>query len=175
MDYSLINIETERLRFRKVDISDSKEWIKLFNSPKVAEHLGLDTSLPAETLNKMWFDKVFYRYDYNLGFMNAVILKESDQLIGQSGLLIQDIEGVEELEISYSVLPEFAGNGYALEAAQACKSYAKENNLADELISVINTDNYASEKVAKKNGMTLYRTIQRYKGGSDVNIYRVRL
>lgn len=166
--------ETARLLFRKVTWDDLEIWENLFVSDDVATFLGLDPALSAKELALKFFDKVFHRYENNLGGMNALVDKESNRLIGQCGLLIQDIEGESRLEVGYSILPEFWQKGYAFEAANACKNYAFENGFVDQLISVINLDNIGSEKVALKNGMTLERTLASYKEGGPVNIFSIQ-
>jgi len=94
-----------------------------------------------------------------------------EELIGQCGLLLQNIDGVEELEIGYHVLPEHWGKGYAIEAARTWKDYAFKNRISPSLISMIHVDNKASRKVAEKNGMivdkeTVYKDL-------PVVIYRI--
>jgi RimJ/RimL family protein N-acetyltransferase len=74
------------------------------------------------------------------------------------GLLIQTVDGIEEVEIGYSVMPAFRNKGYATEAAIKCKEYAFENNLRDSLISIIAVKNLESQKVALKNNMQLEKT-----------------
>ncbi len=171
-NYLLEGLETERLRFRKVSWDDFEEWSTLFVSDEVAKFLGLDPLLSARELTQLWFDKTFHRYENGLGSMNALIDKESGRLVGQSGLLVQDIEGDRFMEVSYSILPEFWRKGYAFEAANACKNYAFEQNLAEKLISVIEPDNIGSENVALKNGMTLERHIPEYKG-APFNVFSI--
>ena len=158
-NYLLENFETERLRFRKLTWDDFDAWTKLFVSDDVAIFLGLDPKLSATELTQFWFDKTFNRYEKNLGSMNALVDKKTNRLIGQSGLLIQTIEDEQRLEVSYSILPEFWRQGFAFEAASACKKHAFENEWAENLISVIEPANIGSEKVALKNGMTLEKTI----------------
>ena len=103
--------------------------------------------------------------------MNALILKETGELVGICGLLVQVVDDVEELEIGYSVLPKFWLQGYAFEAAQKCKEYAFVNKFSDSLISIIHVDNIPSQKVALKNGMYLDKTTD-YKD-NPVHIFRV--
>lgn len=158
-NYLLENFETERLRFRKLSWDDFDDWSELFVLDEVAVFLGLDPKLSQKELTQKWFDKTFHRYENNLGSMNALIDKKTNRLIGQSGLLIQDIEGEQRMEVSYSILPEFWRQGYAFEAANACKNHAFEQNWSDNLVSVIEPENIGSEKVAIKNGMTLEKTV----------------
>jgi RimJ/RimL family protein N-acetyltransferase len=169
-NYLLENLETQRLRFHKLTLDYFDEWQKLFISDDVALFLGLDPKLSAKELTQIWFDKTLNRYEKNLGSMNVLIHKETNRLIGQTGLLIQDIEGERRLEISYSILPEFWKQGYAFESANACLHHAFEQNWSDNLISQIDPNNIGSEKVARKNGMTLEKTIQDEKG-NPLNIF----
>lgn len=103
--------------------------------------------------------------------MNALIHKETDELMGMCGLLVQTVDGQEELEIGYSILPKHWRNGYAIEAAKKCKEYAFANNFRDSLISIIHIDNIPSQEVALKNGMHLSKTTV-YKN-NPVHIFRV--
>jgi [ribosomal protein S5]-alanine N-acetyltransferase len=170
--YLLTGQETERLSFKLVTIDYYDEWLPLFREENVAAFLGMDTNFTPEECCKTWFEKSLMRYEKNLGGMNVVIDKQNGRLIGQCGLLIQEVEGKERLEIGYSMLPEFWGKGYASEAAIKCKEFAFDNNLADSLISIVHPDNIGSETVARKNGMQLEKYLADYKG-MPVNIFRV--
>jgi len=167
MKYLLTGQETERLKFRLLKPEDFNSWVDLFKTNNVAEYLQLDPKLSESELCKIWFDKAFYRYENDLGGLNALIDKKTNRLVGQCGLLIQNIENIERLEIGYSILPEFWNQGYASEAAIKCKNYAFENNFADSLISMIHIDNLSSEKVALKNGMTFEKRLNSF------NIFRI--
>lgn len=73
--------------------------------------------------------------------------------------MVREVESNFEIEIAYSILQEFRGNGYALESAQKCKDFAFENNFHDRLVSIIVPENRPSKNVAVKNGMKLSRQI----------------
>jgi RimJ/RimL family protein N-acetyltransferase len=170
----LVGEETERLSFRKVEESDFAAWMQFCEEKDALKYIFSKEDLmlsPSQKCEK-WFEKVFYRYANNLGGMNALIEKSSGKLVGQCGLLIQTIDGIEELEIGYSLKSDFRGKGYAVEAAQKCKTYAQANKLSDSLISVIIPENHASIAVATKNGMTLDKITMQY--GDTVAIYRVK-
>ena len=56
-------------------------------------------------------------------------------------------------------------NGYATEAAKACKKYAFETLDRDEVCSIIRDTNAASRNVAVRNGMTVAdHWIKHYRG-----------
>lgn len=172
--YSLEGHETERLLFRPVQESDFDTWLEFCKYPKSLDYIFSQEQLavqdPVERC-KMWFTRVFYRYENGLGGMNALIDKQTNELVGQCGLLIQTIDDLEELEIGYSLMPAHRGKGYALEAAKKCKEFAFENNLRSSLISTIHVNNNASVKVAIANGMRLDKTT--INNGDPVNIYRI--
>jgi len=167
MKYLLTGQETERLKFRLLKPEDFNCWMDLFKAKNVTKYLQLDPKLSESELCKIWFDKAFHRYENDLGGLNVLIDKKTNRLVGQCGLLIQNIEKIERLEIGYSLLPEFWNQGFASEAAIKCKNYAFENNFADSLISMIHIDNLSSEKVALKNGMSFEKKLNSF------NIFRI--
>lgn len=171
MKYLLEKEETQRLHFRLLEESDFNDWLSLFKGKNVATFLGLDAKFSERELCQLWFDKVFNRYENDLGGMNVLIDKQTHKLIGQCGLLIQTVENKTLLEIGYSILPKYWNQGYASEASQKCKNYAFENHLADSLISIVHIDNISSEKVTLKNGMRLEKSIN-YKE-NPVNIFKI--
>jgi len=68
---------------------------------------------------------------------------------------MQEVDGVEEVEIGYHIRRDLWGQGLATEAAQACRDYGFSQLGFDKLISLINPANIASRRVAEKNGMRL--------------------
>lgn len=153
----LFGEETERLLFRKVKPTDFEAWLEFCREKDALKYIfsQADQLLPPEEKCHKWFDRVQNRYENQLGGMNALIEKSTGKLVGQTGLLIQTIDGVEELEIGYSLLAAHRGKGFAIEAAQKCKQVAIERQAADSLISVIIPENVTSIAVAEKNGMKL--------------------
>ena len=168
--YLLENQSSERLLFRELKPSDFEDWLPFYHNPKSTQFWD---GLPIDPIEacQTQFDRVFERYEHNLGGMNALLLKETGDLVGICGLLVQEVDGIEELEIGYSVLPKFWLRGFALEAAQKCKDFAFTNDFSDSLISIIHVDNVPSQKVALKNGMRLEKTTI-YKD-NPVHIFRV--
>jgi len=172
MKYLLTGETTERLEFRLLATSDFDAWLPLFKAENIVPFLGLDPKLTVRERCEFWFNKAFARYENDQGGMNVLIDKTTGKMVAQAGLLIQNIEGVERMEVGYSVLPEHWGKGFAFEAAQKCKNFAFENNFVTSLMSMVHVDNLGSEKVAIRNSMTLEQYIDCYEG-IPVNIFSI--
>lgn len=172
MNLLLEGQESERLLFRKLIHSDFDSWLPFHENPlsnQFWEGLPKDPVIACEK----WFAKAFHRYENQLGGMNVLINKKTNEFVGQCGLLIQTVDEIKELEIGYSILPNHWQKGYATEAARKCKAYAKKNNFAESLISIIHIDNIPSQKVAINNGMSLDKTT--VYDHNPVHIFRIVL
>lgn len=173
-NYSLEGQETKRLLFRRITEHDFEIWLEFCKYPDSLKYIFSQEQLKVEDpieRCRMWFNRVFHRYENGLGGMNALVDKQTGEFVGQCGLLIQTIDDIEELEIGYSIMPSYRGKGFASEAASRCKEFAFENDYTTSLISVIVPENLDSIKVAMNNGMKLSKTT--ISNGDLVNIYRV--
>ncbi len=169
--FLMAGVQTERLQFRKVSKADFPAWLPFWEDPESTRYWAGLPAAPPDACKEQ-FQRIFERYELGLGGMNALVNKESGELVGLCGLLVQQVDQEEALEIGYSILPRFRRQGYASEAAQACKIRAFTQGWATSLISIIHVDNLTSQQVAKNNGMRLDKATI-YKD-NPVYIYRVR-
>ena len=72
------------------------------------------------------------------------------------------------LEVGYLFCKEFWHQGYATEAAAACRDYAFEILNAGEVYSIIRDNNTASRNVAKGNGMKIRGSFVKHYYGIDM-------
>ncbi|MDO6517843.1 GNAT family N-acetyltransferase [Zobellia uliginosa] len=170
MDLLLEKETTERLLFRKVSPSDFETWLPFHQDKRSSEFWDGLPSDPKVACQQQ-FDRIFERYEKQLGGMNALISRSTEDFIGLCGLLKQTVDDIDELEIGYSILPKYWQQGYATEAARQCKTYATKHQLAPSLISIIHVDNLPSQKVALNNGMHLEKTTTY--NTNPVHIFRV--
>jgi [ribosomal protein S5]-alanine N-acetyltransferase len=173
MKFLLDGCETERLLFRLVHPEDAEAWLDFMSKEEAIWFLALRPEDSPQERCRKWFARIEERYANNLGGMNALVERKTGSLIGQAGLLVQHVDGVCELEVAYSILPDYWNNGYASEAARACRDVAFQRQFSDSLISIIHLENFASQQVADRNGMnvdkqTLFREM-------PVLIYRITL
>ncbi len=151
----LENHLTKRLRFRSLEYRDKDPLVEFFSNPEATEFLFIREE--PDTCIDSWIERQIERYQkFDLGLC-GIELRSTSELIGQCGLLWQEIDGRPELEIGYHFIPRFWGKGYASEAAKACKDFAFEHELAPHLISIIHPDNFKSQEVARRNNMTLWK------------------
>lgn len=147
--------ESERLIYRKLTVDDIPDWVSFFANNDMLRFVGITTDEPHEELSKKWIEKQLDRYrDEGLGML-AVIEKSSGKLIGLTGIIPRELDGTNYLEIGYSYKPEYWGKGFASEASQQMKKFAFDSGLTNELISIIDIDNYPSQAVARKNNMEI--------------------
>ncbi|SFR52860.1 Protein N-acetyltransferase, RimJ/RimL family [Robiginitalea myxolifaciens] len=169
-NYLLEGFETERLLLRCFRPEDQQKWLEFFLDPSSTAYWEGIPADPEQACREQ-FERLFERYEKGLGGMNALIEKSSDQLAGMCGLLVQDIDGIQELEIGYSLLTPFRGKGYASEAARLCRDTAFENRWTPSLISIIHRDNTPSMRVAE--GLGMKRDKQTVYKDNPVWIYRI--
>lgn len=157
-----MRLETKRLYMREMDQGDFASLCKILQDEQTM--YAYEGAFSKDEVQE-WLDRQMSRYQkWNFGLW-AVILKESGEMIGQCGLTMQPWKEREVLEIGYLFERRYWHNGYAIEAAKACKKYAFEKLKADEISSIIRDTNIASQKVAIKNGMAIAdKWVKHYRG-----------
>lgn len=143
-------LETERLYLRELEGSDYDSLCKILQDPEVMYAYEGPFS-DAEV--REWLERQQARYQ-KWGFgLWAAVRKTGDELIGQCGLTMQPWKGREVLEIGYLFQRSYWHQGYAIEAASACKEYGFRMLHASEVCSIIRDTNIPSQNVALRNGM----------------------
>ena len=144
-------LETDRLFLREFIDSDFTDLCEILQDKDVM--YAYEHSFSEDEV-KSWYNRLLVGHYEKYGFgLWAVIHKETNELLGQCGLTIQDINGIEYLEIGYSFKKKHWHKGYAVESALGCKNYAFEKLKAEKVYSIIRDSNITSQKVAKRIGM----------------------
>jgi RimJ/RimL family protein N-acetyltransferase len=141
------------------------------SDPDVMHHY--EAPLSREQSQKA-LDNALAAYDKRGYSVLAVERKSDGAFLGHVGLLHwDDVDGREDVEVAYMLLPAYWGQGYATEAARACKDWAFEHLSVDRVVSFIVTANEPSIKVAERNGMTRLKRLDENRFGSPIYVYGV--
>ena len=155
-------LETDRLYLREMNQNDFHSLCKILQDEDTMS--AYEGAFSNEEVQE-WLDRQISRYQQWKFGLWAVILKETQEMIGQCGLTMQPWKDKEVLEIGYLFERSYWHRGYATEAAKACKKYAFEILKANEVCSIIRDTNIASQNVAVRNGMTKMDTwTKNYRG-----------
>lgn len=145
-------IETERLTIRKMNRGDYKSVKEMLSDPDVMaawEHIFTKKEIIT------WIARQLKRYEKELVGYFLAVDRESKEVIGQIGLMWNDIQGRRCLEVGYILNKAHWGKGYATEGAKALLDYGFELFGVDKIYATIRPENTHSVAVAERIGMTL--------------------
>lgn len=161
-----MQLETERLLLRLPEPRDVDGYASIFADAQVVRYIGGVTKNPAET--ELAVRRMIGHWDRHGIGLFTLVRKDDDRLLGRVGFLLWDPKswvhamlreprGPVETEIGWTLAREFWGRGYAIEGAIAARDWALDDRGLTRLISLIQTGNDASIRVAEKLGETLER------------------
>jgi RimJ/RimL family protein N-acetyltransferase len=149
---SLVVMETQRLQIRKFIRDDLSDLYTIMRKPEVMyawEH-GFTKS---ET--RKWLNRQLTRYKKDGYGYFAVVLKNTDNLIGQVGVFKSMIHEKEVVELGYIFDNLYWNQGYCIEAVNACVRFAFDKVKPDKLYCSIRPNNIPSIRIAEKIGMKI--------------------
>ena len=173
MEEKSIVLQTPRLTLRRMTPEDFGALCTILQDERVMyAYEGAFDDAQVE----QWLANQLRRYREEQVGLWLVELRESGEVIGQCGLTWQQIPDRRVLEVGYLFRYDFWHQGYAAEAAAACRNYAFDTMGAEEVFSIIRDTNLPSQKVAQRNGMTRQGSFVKHYRGVDMPhyIYSVR-
>lgn len=149
-------LETDRLILREMRRSDVDSLHLLFSDPLLMRFWPPFDRSETEQL----VERNLRRYEQDGFGPWTLVLKSSGEVIGDCGMIAQEIEGAAATEMGWHVRRDLWGQGLATEAARAGRDYSFDRLGVDRLFSLILPENAASRRVAEKIGMTLLKQVQ---------------
>jgi len=153
LNKKLTVLETERLRLRKMHNGDTKEISLIISDIEVmyAWERAFTTKKDAQD----WIVKQCRRYKHEqVGYFLATD-KSSGEVVGQIGLMWNEINGEKILEVGYILKKSCWHKGYATEGAEACLKYGFDLFDIPKITATIRPENIASIAVAERIDMKL--------------------
>lgn len=169
----MVILETKRLLLRELTAEDRPALCDILQDPEVMyayahafSHREVDD----------WLQNQLTRYRRDGFGLWAAARKDDGAVIGQCGLTWQPWEDRQVLEVGYLFRRSAWHQGYAGEAARACRDYAFSVLDAAEVFSIIRDNNLPSRRVAERNGMTVRGGLMKHYYGLDMPhlVYSVR-
>jgi RimJ/RimL family protein N-acetyltransferase len=152
-----IVLQTERLRLRRMEPGDAGFMLGLLNDPAWHRYIG-DRGIRTLEGARDYIIKGPMEMHARLGFgFDVVERKEDGCPIGVCGLAKRDF--LDDVDIGYAFLPQYGGQGYAIEAAQGVMAHAKALGL-QRIVATVRPDNSASIRVLEKLGLRFERMIR---------------
>lgn len=147
-------IETERLLLRELLPTDDVGMFALDSDPEVHRYLGkkpvTDIAQSREiiaAIRKQYIDNGIGRW--------AVILKETGEFIGWSGLKLEkNMNGHEQFyDLGYRFIQKHWGKGYGYESARAFVDFGFNEMKLDKICACFERGNAGSQRIMEKCGM----------------------
>ncbi len=164
-----MHLETDRLIIRPWRDDEAARVLDIQSRVEVVKWLGDGEPKLLKDLDEAQRRIERYRElseDPPRGFW-AVEVKETGLAAGS--VLLLELPNAEdhEVEIGWHLHPDAWGHGYASEAAQAVLAHGFAAGLP-EILAVTHTDNYASQGVCRKIGMTDQGVVEKWYGPSQL-------
>ena len=162
-------IESERLSLRRLTIDDAEFILGLLNQPSFLQFIG-DKGVRTldEARNYILQGPVssYERYGFGLYLTS---LKADGVPLGMCGLLQR--ENLNDVDVGFAFLPQFWGQGYALESVTAVLEYGQSVLGLARIVAITSPDNYASIKVLEKSGLRFAQTMRLTEDAPEVKLF----
>ena len=146
-----IIFESERLFFRKLTADDAASFFRDHSLPDLIRYQSWKPTSIDEIHDFISKQQALAIDTYDTWFQMAICLKNDGQFIGDCGFHFSDPEGY-QVDIGYTIAPEFQGNGYAVESAMAMVAFLFSALKKHRICGYVDPENSASIRVLEKTG-----------------------
>lgn len=143
-------LETRRVRLRQYRHDDLDELAAMFADEETMRYYPRPKTREEALAWIEWSLELYAEHGFGLWVMEST---STSAFLGDCGLTPQMVEGVSDIEIGWHTKKEFWKQGFATEAALACRDMGFDSFGLTRLISIIDPENIASRRVAEKIGM----------------------
>jgi [ribosomal protein S5]-alanine N-acetyltransferase len=162
-------LETARLTLRRLEFADAPFLVGLLNQPSFLANIGDRGVRNIEDAHRYLREGPMAMYEkFGFGLWH-VALRADGAPIGMCGLLRRDT--LPDVDVGYALLPEYWGQGFAFEAAEATLRHAANKFALPRVIGVVAEGNAGSIRVLEKLGMSFERMVSMRPNEPDVRLY----
>ncbi len=166
-------LETTRLRLCHLTPDDAPFILELLNDPSFLQNIG-DKGVRsiAEARGYILSGPIasYERFGFGLFLVEQ---REAKIPMGICGLLKR--ETLDDVDIGFAFLPPFWGQGFAVEAAQAVKDYARARFALNRLVAITLPHNHSSIRVLEAIGLQFETMVRLSVEGEELKLFAVSL
>lgn len=148
---SLDTVETRRLRGERIQSRHWGIWRSMGADPALMATLGGTWTEEQAGEKLLWNCDQWTRHGHGQWLF---FLKDGGALVGRSGIRRMVVNGREEVELGYAVLPELWGNGFATEMGGKGLEVAFESLQYPSVVAFTLVGNSRPERVIQKLGFS---------------------
>jgi RimJ/RimL family protein N-acetyltransferase len=161
-------LETSRMWLRELTFDDVQDLHEVLGDPVSMRFYSHPFSREEVIGWIEWARRSYAELGHGLW---GLALKESGELVGDCGLVVQTVDGERLVEVGYHVKPSHQRQGLATEAALASRDHAFQALGVGRLIALVRVDNEPSAGVARNLGMTVWK--ETIRAGSRHYVYSI--
>jgi RimJ/RimL family protein N-acetyltransferase len=163
-------VETGRLRLRRLVDDDATFILRLLNEPSWLQYIG-DRGVRTLDDARDYIRNGPQRMYASSGFGLFVIEPGSEPIVpmGLCGLLRRP--NLPDVDIGFALLPEFWGQGFAHEAAEATLRYGRDVHGLDRVAAITLPTNASSRRLLEKLGLSCEGTVRLVPDGEELLYY----
>ena len=165
----MIVLETDRLTLRHLHAEDAAFILRLLNDPGWLRFIGDRGVRTLADARKYIVEGPIAMYA-RCGFGLYLTERTADAApLGMCGLIKRD--SLPDVDIGFAFLPEFSGQGYAQEAAEAVMVYGKNMIGLKRIVGITSHDNERSIKLLEKIGFRFERAMRLPKDDEEISLF----
>jgi ribosomal-protein-alanine N-acetyltransferase len=162
-------LKTSRLSLHKLTSADANIMLRLLNEPSFITNIADRGVRSLAQAQQYLLDGPIACYEQH-GFGMYRVERQNDGVtLGLCGLVYRPY--LAKPDIGYAFFPEFFGQGYAFEAAQAAFAYGKNVLHLPEIVGIVSPTNVPSKRILEKLGLETLRQVQSPDTGQWLDYY----
>ncbi|MFA6957464.1 MAG: GNAT family N-acetyltransferase [Thermoanaerobaculia bacterium] len=169
----MIELETARLRLRRLTADDAPFILELLNEPSWIRFIGDRGVRTLDDARRYIAEGPAAMYErHGVGLLLVESKGDGDRL-GMCGLLRRD--ALPDLDIGFAFLPRHWGRGYAFESAAAVLEHARRDLGVARILAITSLDNDSSIRLLEKLGLVFQRVLRMPGDDEELRLFAIEL
>ena len=164
-------LQTDRLALSHLTYADAEFIVGLLNSPGFLRYIGDKGVRDANDARSYLDEGPLLSYATHGFGLFRTALRGDNAPIGICGLLQRDF--LDDPDVGFALLPEYAGCGYASEAAAAVLDWGRATFGLQRIVGIVDPGNDRSISLLKKLGMHFERKLRIEGDDHETSLYAI--